>query len=262
VSVGPEQARSPRTHGVPHPALRSLLARDHAGFTEVTHPSRVVLPATASVPLILKIRDSAHRPPAFVSGPHGSHLEMDGACAPVYMEVWLAPLGAYSLLGVPMQEITGQTVDLVDLIGADARRLVERVRATPDWTRRFDLVDQFLLRRAELGRQPASQVGWAWQQLTGSGGRVPISRLAAEVGWSHKHLTAMFRAQVGLTPKTAARLVRFDRVRADVGRASRPNWSNLAATAGYADQAHLVREFREFTGTTPTAYAARIGDGR
>jgi AraC-like DNA-binding protein len=261
VSVGPEQARSPRIRGIRHPALRSLLARDHAGFTEVTHPEQIVLPATASVPLILKIRDSAHRPPAFVSGPHGSHLEMDGACAPAYLEVWLAPLGAYVMLGLPLREISGQTVDLVDLFGADGRRLAEKVRASPDWTRRFGLVDEFLLRRTEIGPRPSPQVRRAWHQLTRSGGRTPIGRLAAEVGWSHKHLTSMFRQQVGLPPKTVARLVRFDRVLAGVGQARRPNWSDLATTAGYADQPHLVREFREFTGTTPTRYAARLRSG-
>jgi hypothetical protein len=64
-----------------------------------------------SIPLIVKIRDSAHRPPAFVMGTHGSHSVVEGDCAPSYLEVWLAPLGAYTLLGVPLDGISGQTVE-------------------------------------------------------------------------------------------------------------------------------------------------------
>ena len=86
---------------------------------------------------------------------------------------------------------------------------------------------------------------------------MPIGRLATEVGWSHKHLIARFRQQVGLAPKTAARLVRFRGVLRQVGSDRRLDWGLLAAEAGYADQAHLVREFRQFTGTTPTDFLAR-----
>ena len=228
--------------------------------SEVTHPSQIVVPATPAVPLILKIRDSENRPPAFVSGPHGSHVVIEGACAPSYLEVWLAPLGAYALLGVPLREISGQTVDLVDVFGADGRRLAETVREAPEWRRRFGLVDEFLLRRTERAPRPAPEVGWAWQQLSRTGGSAPIGRIAVEVGWSHKHLIAKFRQQIGLPPKTVARLIRFSQVLAGVEQQP-VSWPDLAATAGYSDQAHLVRDFREFTGTTPTDFAARIRSG-
>jgi methylphosphotriester-DNA--protein-cysteine methyltransferase len=90
-----------------------------------------------------------------------------------------------------------------------------------------------------------------------TGGAVPIGRVAKDVGWSHRHLIAKFKQQVGLPPKTAARLVRFDRVwrRLDEGRPL--DWGQLAADSGYADQAHLIRDFRQFTGTTPTDFLAR-----
>jgi methylphosphotriester-DNA--protein-cysteine methyltransferase len=73
------------------------------------------------------------------------------------------------------------------------------------------------------------------------------------VGWSHKHLTATFREQVGLRPKTAARLIRFHRVRQRVS-AGCVRWDQLAAECGCADQSHLVRDFRELSGMTPTVY--------
>jgi AraC-like DNA-binding protein len=115
-----------------------------------------------------------------------------------------------------------------------------------------------MLGRLEGGPRPAPEVAWAWRRLVASGGGIPIGRLAAEVGWSHKHLITQFRQQVGLRPKTAARLVRFHRVWRRLDQSGgRPVWAELAQEAGYADQAHLIREFRRFTGMTPTQFQAR-----
>jgi AraC-like DNA-binding protein len=86
---------------------------------------------------------------------------------------------------------------------------------------------------------------------------VPIGQIADEVGWSHRHLIARFRRQVGLRPKTAARLVRQQGVWRRLDERRPLDWAQLARDAGYADQAHLVRDFRQFTGTTPTEFQAR-----
>jgi AraC-like DNA-binding protein len=213
-----------------------------------------VLPATAAVGLIVKIRDSAHRAPAFVMGVHSEHLILDGACAPAYLQVFLRPLGAYTLLGVPMAELRGQAVDLADVLGVPGRTLAERLRAEPTWRGRAAVLDGLLMRRLEAGPRPAPEVRQAWRRLVATGGAVPIGRLAAEVGWSHKHLITRFGQQVGLTPKTAARLIRFDRVLRALDEPCPRGWDRIAADAGYADQSHLVREFHTFTGRTPTAF--------
>jgi AraC-like DNA-binding protein len=257
-SAAPEQARWPRLAGAPQPRLRSLVPGGYTGFTEATTPRHLVLPATTSVPLVIKLADSPYRPPAFVMGGHDSALVVEGACAPSYLELQMAPLGAYRLLGLPIGELGGQIVDLVELLGAAGRRLGEQLRETPSWRQRFALLDRFLLARLEGGPRPLPEVGWAWRRLVETGGAVPIGRLAAEVGWSHKHLIDRFGQQVGLRPKTAARLVRFEGVwrRLDQRR-GRLDWGQVARETGYADQAHLIRDFRQFTGTTPTRFTAQ-----
>jgi AraC-like DNA-binding protein len=211
----------------------------------------------ASVPLIVKILDSPYRPPAFVMGAHGTYSVMEGDCAPSYLEVWLAPLGAYRLLGLPMTEISGQTVDLTDLFGAAGRRVAEQLREAATWRERFALLDKLLLQRLDLGPRPSPEVARAWQRLVATAGSLPIGRIADEVGWSHKHLITRFRQQVALTPKTAARLIRFDQVSRRLDGQRTIDWGEVAADTGYADQAHLIRDFRQFTGTTPTDFLAR-----
>jgi AraC-like DNA-binding protein len=215
--------------------------------------------------MVVKLADSPRRPPAFLMGARGSYTVVDGDCAPSYLELWLDPLAAYRLLGLPMDELSGQLVDLVDVLGPDGRRLGERLRQAPSWGQRFALLDHFLLRQLEEGQRPSPEVGRAWQRLVASGGTVPIARLAEEVGWSHKRLIARFRHQLGLRPKTAARLVRFEGVLGRLDERRGLDWGLVAREAGYADQAHLIRDFHQFTGTTPTEFRARTtppgGDG-
>jgi AraC-like DNA-binding protein len=249
-----ESARSPVIPGRPSALLRDVVARDYAGFTEVTSPrGGFVLPATVSVPVIVKIEDSPLRPPVFVNGPHDRFMTVTGTCAPSYLELWLAPLSAYRVLGLPIDTLPGEPVDLVEVLGTDGRRLGERVRDRPTWPERFALVDSFLLERLDLGRPPSPEVGHAMSLLVQSRGRLPIGELAAETGWSHKHLITQFKRQVGMTPKMAARLIRFEMVRRRLAGGSQ-GWARIAAEAGYSDQSHLVREFRQFSGLTPTTF--------
>jgi AraC-like DNA-binding protein len=95
-------------------------------------------------------------------------------------------------------------------------------------------------------------VSRAWLLLVRSRGTSTIREIAGEVGWSHKHLITRFRQQVGVAPQLAARLLRLSVVWRHLD-GERQSWVRVAAECGYADQAHLIREFRRFTGTTPGA---------
>jgi AraC-like DNA-binding protein len=249
-----ERARWPRIGGAPHPQLRGLLARDYTGFTEATAPSHgFVVPATAAIVIILRLQDSPGRP-AVLGGAHNTFWGPEGgACPPAYVELRLAPLGAYRLLGMPMDALSGQLVDLTEVLGAGSRRLADQLRDTPSWRQRFRLLDAYLLRQAQDGPDSSPEVARAWRRLLASGGKVPIGRLAGEVGWSHKHLITRFRQQVGVPPKTAARLIRFGAVWRRLATHPAARWDAIAADSGYADQAHLIRDFHQFTGTSPTA---------
>ena len=241
-----------------------MLSKDYHGWSRPEdRVGRFVLPASLSVPLVVKIEDSPLRPPEFVNGVLDTHSVIEGGCAPRYLQIDLSPLGAYQVLGVPMDQLTGQLLDLNDVFGGDARRLGEQLRDLPAWTHRFDVLDRFLLTRLDCAPAVSPEVRHVWQRLTDTAGAVPIGELCREVRWSHKHLITRFRQQVGLTPKRAARISRFEHVLHRLIRErSRPDWDRLAAVAGYADQAHMIRDFRQFLGTTPAAHfkdAARGG---
>ena len=175
------------------------------------------------------------------------------------IQVNLTPLGARRLLGLPMAELARRVVAIEDLLGAE--RLVERLQDAPDWDARFALLDAVLLRRLRDAAPVAPQLEHAWARLRAGDGAVEIATLAAEVGWSRRHLAARFGAEVGLPPKTVARILRFQRVTRTLRASAGRGLADIAYACGYADQAHLNRDFRAFAGTTPTDYAARLLPG-
>ncbi|TYK43454.1 helix-turn-helix domain-containing protein [Actinomadura decatromicini] len=246
--------------GRPHPALRPFL-RSYDGYRETEAvPTRMrTLPTRTTVmiinlgpPLYLAVPDPGVRDRAytsFVAGMHDGHGMYLSPGGQRGIQLDVTPLGAYTLLGLPMARLTNAAVELPDLLGRAASTLVERLGDTPSWGARFDVLDEFLLRRLEVGPAPDPEVGRAWRMLDADPA-VPVARIAADVGWSRRHLTDRFREQAGLPPKVMARVLRFQRA---VGRlAGGAGFAEAAAACGYYDQAHLNREFRALSGCTPS----------
>lgn len=173
------------------------------------------------------------------------------------IDLKLSPLGAYTLTGRPLSELTGACVPLDDVFGPAGRELAARVRESEDWDVRFDLVEAFLLARVAAGPQPDPAVAWAWERLRASHGGARVEALAAELGCSRRYLRDGFVRQVGLSPKTIGRLMRFHHVRERIQGAP-ARWCDVAHDAGYSDQSHLNREFRELAGTTPSDFVRRL----
>ncbi|MGH8879150.1 MAG: helix-turn-helix domain-containing protein, partial [Stackebrandtia sp.] len=132
-----------------------------------------------------------------------------------------------------------------------------RLAEAPSWQRRFAILDEALLHRMAIAQPVEPQLSWAWNRLTASNGRVRVAELAGELELSRGLLARRFRHELGLAPKTAARLLRFDAAYARRDRAGAEGWAAIAAECGYYDQAHLNADFRQFTGATPVAVADR-----
>ncbi|MGW4408693.1 helix-turn-helix domain-containing protein [Nonomuraea sp. NPDC004702] len=182
---------------------------------------------------------------------------VEGPCEGV--EVVLTPFGARRLYGLPMRHLTSRVVPVEAVLGPWAGELLDRLAATPSWRERLALTDRLLTARILAGPQVGPELPWAWARLLESGGRLGVSSLAASLGWSHRHLVARFHDQVGLAPKTAARVIRFGRA-ARLLRSGRPI-AAVAAECGFYDQAHLNREFRALGGTTPGQIRPRPAGG-
>lgn len=106
---------------------------------------------------------------------------------------------------------------------------------------------------AESARMP--RVDRALQELDASGGQIDIARLAREAALSTRQLERLCLAATGVSPKWLARVTRFQTALAAVQRGG-ATLAAIAQQTGYADQAHLAREFRRFTGLAPSQLPA------
>lgn len=224
--------------GLPSAALTAIVSLD--GPVLVLRPPEPSQPAVALTALV----GGLHTRPAHVHEPgHGCGIELG-----------LTPAGARSLLGVPAAALGGSVLPLDELLGRPGRELLERLHGADTWTDRFAVVDDVLLRCRGRSAPVDPAVQRAWDLL--STGRVRVRDVADEVGYSARHLGALCRREYGLPPKVVARLARFDRSRRLLQVAEPPGLSAVAAACGYADQAHLAREWRAIAGTPPTGWRA------
>ncbi|GAA0389481.1 helix-turn-helix domain-containing protein [Streptomyces luteireticuli] len=248
----------------PDPRLSGLVLTYTGQDWTLTRPLVRRVMALASVVLVIDFESPVRRvithghppvrPPAasLVAGLSDRPMLIEQAGRAYGMTVQLTPPGARALLGLPLHELTNTALDLGDLLGADARRLVERLAEAPGWPARFRLLDSFLITRIGAGPELVAPAVWAWQRLTALSGDVRISTLADEVGWSRQHLNARFHQEIGLPPKTVGRIARLQRTLSLMNDTRRLTWADAAAACGFTDQPHLNRDFRMLAGCTPT----------
>jgi AraC-like DNA-binding protein len=176
------------------------------------------------------------------------------------------PLAARRLFGMPAGELARMSLEGEDVLGRTAPRLRERLAEAADWDERFAIFSEEIgLERGidapppgSIGR-PRAEVVEAWRLLTATRGRIRIGELARRVFLSRRRLSTLFVAEFGITPKEAARTMRFTHAVSRIGegvRGGAPDLARVAAECGFADQSHLDREFRAFAGTSPTGWIA------
>jgi AraC-like DNA-binding protein len=170
--------------------------------------------------------------------------------------VFLEPGSTWACLGVPALELTDHVVNLEDVWGSPNAHLAEDL-AELDEAARVDRLEATLLdrlRRAPTLRSSIDVSGlarWVRSEPT----RMTVQRLAGAAGVSRRHLTRVFRDVLGVSPKRYCRLARFQAGLGFAGAGAGVKWARVAAELGYADQSHMIAEFRELSSLTPEALA-------
>jgi AraC-like DNA-binding protein len=177
---------------------------------------------------------------------------------PQTVGVFFRPARAGAFLRVPISDLTDQTVAIDDVWGASASRLQSEL-CELDEAARIDRLEAVLLTRLRKGRQPAASFdvdGLAANVLRHKG-RVTVDAMARAAGVSRQYLSREFRERIGIGPKLYSRLARFQSGLMYAGTRRRIDWARVALDMGYADQSHMIAEFRLFSGLTPHTLASR-----
>jgi methylphosphotriester-DNA--protein-cysteine methyltransferase len=219
----------------------------------------VSVPVCFGDPVLVEDWGRAAVPSAAVVGPRRQAvwLRFQGTIDQVNISFFPGAAGAFT--GVPMPELVGRMASPDDVWPRAFREAVAELQPLPPGRRVRGMAD-LLLARLEPCREPRAQVREAVRLIRASRGRVTVRWLAGQVNLSISQLERSFTRQVGVGPKLLARQTRVCALAAEAMEPAGPGWALLAAKYGYADQAHLAREFRELTGLTPARFASAGSD--
>ena len=247
-----------RTH-VPRAPLSAFIERFWLCTDAQVARSERILPS-GTIELVFNLVEDAVRiddrrfSGAAFSGTYARAFVIDATQHAAMLGVHFRPGGAFPFLGVPARELMDAHADLSLLWGPVARELRERLCDAATAPERFAMLETALLGR--LGRTPHAAALEGLEAFDRSRGGASVREVARATGLSQRRFIDVFRDAVGLTPKLFCRVLRFQHARELVGG----DWGEIAFAARYADQAHLIRDFREFASMTPADYARRLSE--
>jgi AraC-like DNA-binding protein len=197
-------------------------------------------------------------PGAIVSGAYRRPFVIDTREHASVIGVHFAPGGAGPFLGVPPGDLADTHLDLETLWPRRAAELRERLCEARTPATRFHILEHALLARLRRPFARHAAVRAALEHIDRPG--VRVAEVARHVGASHRHLIERFTAEVGAPPKLFGRLQRFQRALSVVQRSAAVDWAGLASACGYYDQSHLIKDFHEFAGSSPTDLVRQCTD--
>jgi methylphosphotriester-DNA--protein-cysteine methyltransferase len=190
----------------------------------------------------------------FLIGPHDRPIVNEPQGETYCIGIVTTPVGCRPAFGLAPAALRGQVVDLVETWprAADLRRELAKT-STP--AEALDIVEDALGTPATFDHSAFVRCEAAAAQLSADPTR-PVADIAADLGVSHGHLDRQFTDQVGLSPRTLARILRMRRLLEAIDVHGPVGWAENAADLGWSDQAHLIRDFKRHTGVTPSEYLA------
>lgn len=242
------------------PLVASYIDFDMAGWPPGRHrglpDGSLSLVISLSAPLVVRDAGGADvSAAATISGLRSSPVDIihDGTQRGVQLE--LTPRGARALLGLPAAALAQGVWPLDDVVGPRARELIDRLAAAPGPAQRTQVLDSVLAGWAVDDGCPAA-VDATWRLLTGSAGSVSVASIAGQVGLGRRQLGQLVRTELGLTPKTVARILRFGQASRCLRSGRTTSLAEIAVMCGYYDQAHLTNDWRRLSGCTPGEWIA------
>jgi AraC-like DNA-binding protein len=190
---------------------------------------------------------------AWVSGIHHNYLSISVHQHSELFVVQFSAAGAYPFLHVRCEDITERVVQADEIFGAEIVELRKQLLAAPESTEKFDIAEQWLLRRFNEDKTPPDELLEMVQQLQNEPA-AKLNDILETYPKTQKHLIDQFKKYVGLTPKYYQRILRFSEILQKIQHKETIAWTDIAYSCGYADQSHFIKEFQHFSGFNPSEF--------
>lgn len=167
---------------------------------------------------------------------------------------------AYPFVQMPLDELTDSVVDGDLVLISEIMDLREMILNTGMVSQKFITAEKFLLKKfySKLIVNPFTN--FAVNAIVEAPRNSSIENISAKVGYSQKHLINIFKKNVGITPKSFLKIVRFQKAVEEINRRKKINWTAIALECGYYDHAHFINDFKTFSGFTPNEFSQKQSD--
>lgn len=256
-------SRSPRPDLTPFVDL--LWASDDAAPSNPTASTKEIVLPTGATHMVFRLGETPlqlYATPDDITAQNIGHALIGGPRADAYVKatsnreptvgIMLRPGAAELLLGVPVLDLAERHTRIDDILPyALVDEIRTRLQETLSLEERLSIIEGYLLTRLPNMRDVHPLIMHSLEQFRLS---LPVGKVVEKSGFSHRYFTKLFTEAVGLKPKTYCRVLRFGRILERIQSEPNIGWASLAIAEGYADQAHMNRDFKAFTSLTPGAY--------
>lgn len=160
----------------------------------------------------------------------------------------------------PVSDFTNESIDLYDVLSKESGEFYHRLMEQPLLEQKVKVLEAFLIDRLVgtwKNQEKIELVEGLCDSICRNGESFDIERLAAEFGFSQRYIQKLFLNYVGITPKSFFSVQRFNKS-LELVRAANISLTNIAYECGYYDQAHFIKEFKSYTGMSPSQLSGNI----
>ena len=164
------------------------------------------------------------------------------------------PAGIFHILGLPMYEFTGERLPLEKCVPHHYLQYEDLIKSASTNQEKVRLLEYFVEDLIPSEYYGSEEILYASNEIVRSKGNINVEALCKEVCMSRRNFERRFLEEVGVSPKSYARLRRFGYTCSLMAGKRKMKLSDVFYRTGYYDQSHFIRDFKYFAGRSPRLY--------